>query len=424
MSNKIGFWSVFAIVIGSQVGSGVLVLPASLAPYSTYSLLGWGISGGGAICLALVFASLCKRFPRTGGPHVYVGHAFGNIFSFFTGWTYWLISWVSSTAVVVASIGYLSPFIGDVSPYIYLLLELLLLFAIAVLNSRGVQAAGNAEFVLSLLKLIPLLFLPIAAMKAFSWENFALASNYATESSVTILGKVTLLTLWGFIGVEAATTPAGSVENPSKTIPSAIIIGTSCVALLYLVNSIGIMGVLPGAVLAQSNAPYVDAAQVVFAGQWHLGISFIASLICIGTLNAWMLTSGQIALGLAEDKMLPRIFAQRNQFDAPRNAVVISTTGVSVLLLFTVNESLSTQITEIIDISVVAFLFVYLISSVGLLKILWQEGYSNMREYLFTILAILFCIWVIYETSFSTLMISTLFVMSGVPVYFLWYKRR
>ncbi len=78
MSKKLGFWSVFAIVTGSQIGSGVFMLPASLAPYGKFSILGWLISGIGAICLAMVFSGLCNRFPKTGGPHVYVKEMFGN----------------------------------------------------------------------------------------------------------------------------------------------------------------------------------------------------------------------------------------------------------------------------------------------------------------------------------------------------------
>ncbi|MFT4327493.1 MAG: amino acid permease, partial [Wolbachia pipientis] len=109
MSNKIGFLAIFALVISSQIGSGIFMLPISLAPYGAYSLISWVISGFGAISLALVFASLCAKFPETGGPHIYVKHAFGSTAAFFVGWTYWVSSWVSSTAVTIASIGYLAP---------------------------------------------------------------------------------------------------------------------------------------------------------------------------------------------------------------------------------------------------------------------------------------------------------------------------
>ena len=86
-SNKIGFWAVFSIVTGSQIGSGVFTLPPCLAPYGVLGLFGCLLAGLGAMALCYVFASLCSRLPKTGGPHVYVQHAFGPKIAFFSGWT-------------------------------------------------------------------------------------------------------------------------------------------------------------------------------------------------------------------------------------------------------------------------------------------------------------------------------------------------
>src|SRR5437879_699390 len=123
MSRRIGFWSVFALVTGSQIGSGVFMSPATLAPYGIWGLLGWVVSGLGALSLALVFSELCTRFPKTGGPHVYVKEAFGKTAAFFTGWTYWIVSFVSTTAVIVTSIGYLSPLLPFEPGFFYVVLE-------------------------------------------------------------------------------------------------------------------------------------------------------------------------------------------------------------------------------------------------------------------------------------------------------------
>ncbi len=425
MSRKIGFWSVFAIVTGSQIGSGIFVLPASLAPYGTFGLWGWIISGCGAIALSLVFASLCARYPQTGGPHVYVHHAFGASTAFFTGWTYWVISWVSSTAVIVASIGYLTPFIGQHTPIVYFLLEACLLIAITALNLKGVKAAGNAEFFLTLLKFIPLIVMPVMALWFFDSNNFLISETIAHMPLSQILGSVTLLTLWGFIGLESATVPAGSVENPSKIIPRALVWGTLSVALLYFINSIGIMGLIPAPLLAQSKAPYVDAAQYMFGGNWYLLISLMASMVCIGTLNAWTLTSSQIALGLAQDRLLPHFFAQKNHNGAPVWGLMLSCLGILPLLFLTTNENLAQQITAVIDLSVTAFLFVYLICTIGFLKLLWQQKEKSFYyQWIFGLVALFFCGWVIYETPVKTLGISSLFVMSGLPMYLSWYWRK
>jgi basic amino acid/polyamine antiporter, APA family len=418
-SQKIGFWAVFALVAGSQIGSGVFLLPAALAPFGAISLVGWIVSGLGAIALALVFGQLCARIPKTGGPHAYVHASFGPTAAFFTGWTYWVISWISTSAVIVTAIGYLLPLIGDQSKFIVVGLEIVLLTLITLLNLRGVKASGNTEFVLTLMKIIPLLVLPIAALFFFDFGNFVKDSSIMEFTDSEIISKVTLMTLWGFIGVESATTPAGSVENPSKTIPRAIVIGTVCVALLYLMNSVSIMGVIPGQDLMNSKAPYGDAARIVFGGNWHLGISLIASIICIGTLNAWVLTSGQISLGLAQDRFLPKFFAKRNKHMAPYMGLLISSCGILPLLILTASDNLAQQINLIIDFSVMAFLFVYAICVLSFLKILYQNRQEgSVFQWIYGLGAIGFCGWIFYNTEFTTLLISGSFVISGLPMYF------
>lgn len=423
MLKKLGFWSVFAIVISSQIGSGILILPATLAPFGLYSALGWIISGVGAISLALVFAGLCQRFPKTGGPHVYIQAMFGKTAAFFTGWTYWVISWFSTTAVVIASVGYLSPFIGDHSSTVYFVLEALLLIFITWMNLRGVRSAGHAGFILTLLKTLPLFILPVAAFWYFDTQHFAVRSDISALPTPSILAQVTLLTLWGFIGLESATTSAGSVDNPGKTIPRAIVLGTACAAILYLINSMGIMGLTPAETLGASKAPYIDAANTLFGGEWHLVIAVIASIICIGTLNAWMLASGQVALGLAEDYLLPHHFSKRNQKDAPVYGLIASCIGILPFLFLMMEHSLAKQISTIIDYSVTAFLYVYLLCVCAYIKVLIKEK-IRWHHWIYTIISVIFCLWILIETSLATLGVAALFVLSGIPVYFIWYRRK
>jgi APA family basic amino acid/polyamine antiporter len=306
----------------------------------------------------------------------------------------------------------------------YLILEIILLLGIMMINLRGVKAAGHAEFVLAVLKLIPLVAMPILALLYFNSDHIVISKAVAELPLSKALGQVALLTLWGFIGLECATTPAESVENPETTIPKAIIIGTICVALLYIFNSIGMMGLLSSAELSQSTAPYSDAVQRVLGGNWHLVISVIAAVVCIGTLNAWVLTSGQIALGLAQDRFLPKYFQKQNKFDAPFVGIIVSCSGIIPLLFLTADENLAKQITTILDFSVIAFLFVYLACSLSLIRCLIKEKKSpSIFQWLAGIIGGVFCVWVIYETSLSSLLISCCFVLSGLPVYYLWYKK-
>jgi APA family basic amino acid/polyamine antiporter len=421
-----GFWSVFALVTGSQIGSSILMSPANLAHFGIYAVLGYFISGIGAIALALVFAQLCAWLPQTGGPHVYIEHTFGRFPAFLVGWTYWVISWVSSTILVITGIGYLLPLLQISSPFIILALEIALLCAMLALNLRGVAAAGRMELILSLLKFIPLLVIPVSALAYFDYNNFMLDASLSSLSFSTLISRVTLLTLWGFIGLETATTAAGSVENPSVTIPKAVVTGTACVALLYILNSLALMGTMPGNILAQSNAPYVDVSRIVFGGNWHLIIAIIAVIACIGTLNAWVLTSGQIALGLARDRLLPLCFGITNRYGAPIIGLAISVFGMIPLLIMVMQQQLATQVLTIIDISVTSFLFVYLACCLSFFRLLFRHYNPGWRMFIacvYGFIALLFCSWIIYQTEAITLLITCCFTLSGLPCYW-WLQRR
>lgn len=409
---KLGFWPVFALVTGSQIGTGVLMLPASLAPYGFYSFGGWLASGLGAIFLALVFAKLCGRFPKTGGPHTYVQMAFGDKAGFLTAWTYWLVSWVSTAAVIICCIGYLTPLIGDHGSMVRLALQLLLLFTIIALNLRGVEAAGSAEVFFSSLKVIPLFLLPLLALFCFKSKNIHVLMTDITPMESIL--RTTLLTMWGFIGLECATTPAGSVETPHKTIPRAVVAGTIFVAFLYVFNSFGIMGVLPAEILKNSQAPYAQATEIIF-GSNSAGkiISLIASVICIGTLNAWVLSSSQVALGASQDGFFPKFFQKRNARGAAYWSIVGSSIGLIPILVLTANDNIAKQILDIIDISVTAFLFVYLLCCFSLMCVLKRHGGSKW-DWLIAIGGSLFCVVIIAATPLRNLLIAGLLPATGL----------
>jgi len=234
-----------------------------------------------------------------------------------------------------------------------------------------------------------------------------------------------LLTLWGFIGLESATAPAGSVENPTKTIPRAILLGTLSVALIYIFSTVGVMGLVQGSVLGTSKAPYVDATQVLFGGHWHYAISSIVSVVCIGTLNAWVLTSGQISLGLAQDGYLPKRFAKTNENGAPALGILASGLGIVPFIIFTNSATFGEQIAAIVEISVISFLFVYVLCCLSNLWICFKERNlsASFLEISTSILALIFCIFIISQTPLVTLGIASVFTLSGIPVFLVRKKK-
>src|SRR5262249_124114 len=156
---------------------------------------------------------------------------------FFVAWTYWIICWLSTPVVVISVVSYLAPVLGHVHPWVNFLLELCILTSITGLNLLGVRSAGRIELIFTSLKLLPLLFVSICGLFAFHPSHFV-PFNPTSESTISVMNAAALLTLWGFIGVETATTPAESVKRPKRTIPRAVIAGTFLVASVYIFSSV------------------------------------------------------------------------------------------------------------------------------------------------------------------------------------------
>src|SRR5690348_390679 len=110
---KMGFWQVTSLVAGSQIGTGIFLLPASMAAFGAIGQSCWLITATGAMFLAFIFARLAAEMPKTGGPHTFIETAFGRTFGYFSAWTYWVISWLSTPMVVISVVSYLSPLLGN-----------------------------------------------------------------------------------------------------------------------------------------------------------------------------------------------------------------------------------------------------------------------------------------------------------------------
>ena len=240
------------------------------------------------------------------------------------------------------------------------------------------------------------------------------------SSAIVLTGKAAVLTMWAFLGVEAATAPAGSVKNPSFTVPAALLSGTRCVIFLYLLNSISLLGLIEPSKLAATTTPYVLATQYIFGGNWHLVIAGFAALVCVSNLNAWILTSGQIAYGLACENLLPNIFKQRNQRQAPIWAIITSCAVIVPLILLTMDDNASKQISLVIGFSVQSSLFIYFLCSISYWIILQREGKPWWQyEKILAVLSGLFCISMACAAQWHEIVFSTLFIFAGLPVYWL-----
>lgn len=419
-----------ALVTGNMIGSGIFLLPASLAAYGSISLLSWVATAIGALLIALVFAKLANVMPLTGGPYAYCREAFGDFVGFQMAYNYWIALWVGNAAIVVALTGYLSffwPFLAKNALW-SCLVSISLVWLITFINILGVRHAGIFQLLTTILKLIPLLLIAFVGI-FYIHPHFLSEFNLSGKSNLSAFSGAATLTLWSFIGLESASVPAGHVNNPSRTIPKATILGVIIATIVYLMSSIAVMGVMPLTELAHSNAPYADAAKIMFGPIGSTLIAIGAVISCLGALNGWILLQGQIPLAAAQDKLFPSIFLKKSENGTPVVGLVVSSVLISLLLLMTLKHSLVKQFTIIILLATLASLIPYFLTTMSELVIffkypgIFKKGKKLFGSIMVAILAGIYSFWVIIGSGKETVFYGTLLLLSSAPVY-VWMKWR
>jgi basic amino acid/polyamine antiporter, APA family len=416
-NQKIGLWPLTSLVTGNLVGSGVFLLPATLAGFGSISILGWVVTSIGAMILALVFAVLSNTLPRTGGPYAYVSSAFGKNVGFFVAWGYWSLAWISNSALLSGAVGYLSTLTAGLSMNQALCFELIILLIITCFNLLGIKTAGKGELVITITKVAPLILLPIIGVFYISYDNLV-NFNTSRQQFWPALNSVAFITIWGFVGVEAATVPGGQVINAKKNIPLATIMGTMIAAFIYILGTVTIFGVIPHEILVNSKAPYADAASIIFGGSlWGTIVAIAAIISCIGSLNGWTIVTARIAQAAAEDKLFPSFFAKTNKYETPYLSVLISS-GLTVPFVFlSIREDLLAQFNMIIDISVTFILIIYLACVLAMFNICRRENKLTTSVIILGISALLFVALALKAADISMIFLSIGFAALGIPMW-------
>ncbi len=146
----LGPWMSTALVVGNMIGSGVFLLPASLAAYGGTSIVGWLFTTAGALLLALVFARLGRAFPKIGGPYAYSRAGFGDVIGFQVAWGYWIAIWAGNAAIAIAFVGYLGYFWSGLasSPMLAAIVAIAAVWLLTVINAAGIRPAGIVQLLI------------------------------------------------------------------------------------------------------------------------------------------------------------------------------------------------------------------------------------------------------------------------------------
>jgi APA family basic amino acid/polyamine antiporter len=421
-----------ALVIGNMIGSGVFLLPASLAAYGGISIVAWLFTAAGAFLLAWVFARLGRAYPKTGGPYAYTRRSFGDFVGFQTAWAYWIAAWVGNAAIAVAFVGYSGHFFDVFSrsstgaKLAQAALAAAAIWVLTWVNVRGIRQAGWVQFVTTVVKLLPLAAIALLGLFWVHTSHFS-PFNTSGDSAFGAITAAATLTLWAFIGLESATVPAEDVEDASDVVPRSTMVGTIVTAIVYILGTVVVMGVIPIETLAGSTAPFADAATEMWGG-WAGDLVAVGAMVsAFGCLNGWILLQGQVPYAAARDGLFPGAFARLNARGAPAYGLVVSSVLVSGLMLTNYNQSLVSRFTDMILLATLATLIPYAYSAAAHLHELFVgnlsiTGRRFAAEAAIGILAFAYAAWTIAGSGYKAVAWGEMLLLAGIPVY-VWMRR-
>ena len=423
----LGLPSATALVVGSIIGTGVFTMPAVMAGAGTVSLVVLAVVAVGAVLLGVLFGQLTRRIPTSdGGLYAYARHEFGDFAGYLTAWCYWITCWAGNAAIVASWVFYVESLfhIEDPSAWVSFGIALLGLWIPAAVNLLGVKQMAFFQNLTVVLKFLPLLVIGTLGWFWVSGGNFPVfnASGGSLWDAVSIAAGVAL---FSFIGVECASIAAGRVRNPGRNVGRASVIGTAASALLYILVTAAVMGLVPAEQLADNGAPFVPAFQAMFGTASWVGtlVSLVAVISGIGALNGWTMVTAEMPYVAAKEKLFFAPFAKTSSSGVPWFGIVVSTIVASLLMGYSyTGETGLTVFTYLVGLSVVTVAIPYFFSACAQLAYLVSRrrrvnGAALARDLLITVISLLFSLWVTAASGYQAVYQAVLLLLVGVPIY-------
>ena len=433
LKKSLGLFDGISLLIGITIGSGIFATPQVIAGYldsfSVIIVLWIGV----AIFVyvgSLIYAELGCRFPNTGGEYIYIEKAFGPFWGFLFGWAQLFIIRTSPAAgLSLISANYIGYFI-PMDQLEKNLVAITVIIIFGAINYIGVERASLYNKFSSSIKIGGLLLFAIMGLIIINGDFAKLSESAHATATLGPTGNVVaalMLVLFSFIGWDRVGYVAGEMKEPKKVIPLSMLYGMLLIALLYLSTNllyhtvIGLEGMRSSTIIAS------DTAVALFGNMGAGLISIMVIISATGSINGTMMSASRVYYAMARDGLMFKWLDHVHpKFQTPTHAIIAHCIWGIVLIL--VRQNFET----IVSGMVFAVLIFYGFTTVAFFKFRNSEA-GNKDGYqlpYYQILGTIYLVGIIglvllrffYETDKSVQDLA--FVLTGIPVYFLFFKER
>jgi APA family basic amino acid/polyamine antiporter len=366
LNKTIGLASAITIVIGSVIGSGIFMKPATMAQQLGSPLLltaVWLVAGVISIFGAMIYAELGAMMPETGGQYVYTRAMYGEFMAFLYGWSTVAVintAAVASIAFVCAEYaGYFVhlprfppgteqlvrlhiPFVADIFPlqnFGVKMLAIAIIGGITLVNYLSTRSGNGIQFIATVLKVVAL----AALIGGILFSGKGDTRNFITDAPSFHLKGWALFAAFmaavtgafaSYDGWSNVNMVAGEIKDPKKNISKSLLIGLTACILIYTLISLAYLYVLPVGKMATSSLVAADAMEKVLG---TAGAAVIAGLIVIsafGATNINLLANARIVFAMGETKNFFTWAGKvQPRFGTPGNAIIVMGVWSSLFVL-------------------------------------------------------------------------------------------
>lgn len=433
LSRVLGTGSIIGIVMGTMIGSGIFIVPATVAAEvkAPFLMLAVWVAGGIVTLFgALSLAELASAYSETGGLYVYLREAYGPLAGFLFGWTLFLV--VDSGSIAALAMAFSSKYLPHFIPMTPVLqkgVAIAFVLGLMTINYLGVKRGAFFQNVLTAIKFVALLGVSVVVF-LFARGSFAnLSTPSASGAGPDMVGKFGLAlvaALWAYKGFETSTFNAGETKNPARTLPVGIFVGTGLVIVLYLLANVAYLYAVPAARMAGSDRIAADAMNATVGALGASIISFIILFSIMGAANGHILTGPRVYYAMAKDGLFFRKMASVHpRFKTPHVSILV--VGSWSILL-----SLSGTFEQLLRFVIFGH-WIFMGLAVAAVIILRKKRPDLPRPYKtlgYPVTPVLFVLAALFVTvnalvgTFWNSFAGLLIIALGIPAYLYWNRKR
>jgi putrescine:ornithine antiporter len=372
----------------NMLGSGIVLLPTKLAEVGAISILSWLVTATGSLALAYAFARCGMLSRKTGGMGGYAEYTYGKAGNYLTNYTYGLSLLIANVAISITAVGYIQELFGwKLSPLDVGLMTIFLLWLTTFANFGGARITGRIGSIT-----VWGVIAPVVAVSTIGWfwfdsSIYAAGWNPHNNTWLQAASASVAITLWAFLGLESACANTDAVENPERNVPIAVLGGTIGAAVIYILSTNVIAGIVENAELVSSTAPFGLVFAKMFNPMVGNVIMGLMVLACIGSLLGWQFNIAQVFKSSADTGYFIPVFAKVNKAGTPIVGMLILLAVQTGLALLTISPDLTKQFDILVNLAVVTNIIPYILCMGSLMTMQKVAGITADKALLTNVVA-------------------------------------